>query len=165
VEGVAGVGDSWVGGEREEDLLDGGGGAVGGIGGGVVVVPLAGDMCGSPAARSCGGASGARCGWVGSACRSRAGGGAQCRWARRGYGWAGMPSAGEKKLRGRNALQIAISWYFLVLPPYPLSKTHMTGGTSVRGKTDPNWVRKVSELLAPGRPIRALASDASVTTG
>jgi hypothetical protein len=45
--GVAGVGGSWVGGEGEEDLLDGGGGAVGGVGGGVVVVLLAGDTCGS----------------------------------------------------------------------------------------------------------------------
>jgi hypothetical protein len=25
---------------------------------------------------------------------------------------------------GRNALQIAIIWYFMVLPPYPLPKTY-----------------------------------------
>jgi hypothetical protein len=149
VEGVAGVGDSWVGGEREEDLLDGGGGAVGGIGGGVVVVPLAGDMCGSPAARSCGGASGARCGWVGSACRSRAGGGAQCRWARRGYGWAGMLSAGEKVTRcfAETLSKLRFFLYFIALTPCHFQKKHMTGGSSVRGKTGPNWVRKVFNCL------------------
>jgi hypothetical protein len=43
---------------------------------------------------------------------------------------------------GRNALQIAIFWYFIVLPPYPLPK-HMTGGSAVRGKTRLIWLRKV----------------------
>jgi hypothetical protein len=52
----------------------------------------------------------------------------------------GKATLGEKNIYvfGRNALQIAIFWYFIVLPPYPPPKKHMTGGSSVRGKADPN---------------------------
>jgi hypothetical protein len=47
------------------------------------------------------------------------------RWARRRYRRAGMRGYGEKKIVfSRNALQIAIFWYFIVLPPYPLPKTY-----------------------------------------
>jgi hypothetical protein len=47
---------------------------------------------------------------------------------------------GEKKIDfGRNALQIVI---FIVVPPFR-SSCNLTSGSGVRGKTDPNWVRKV----------------------
>jgi hypothetical protein len=39
----------------------------------------------------------------------------------------------------RNALQIAIS---IVVPPFR-SSHNLTGGSSVRGKAGPNWVKKV----------------------
>jgi hypothetical protein len=57
-----------------------------------------------------------------------------------GYGGRVRPRTGEKKLYfGRNALQIAI------FPIY--FQKHMTGGSNVRGKSDPNWVRKVFNCL------------------
>jgi hypothetical protein len=39
---------------------------------------------------------------------------------------AGRRDVGEKNITffGRNALQNAIFWYFIVLPPYPLPKTY-----------------------------------------
>jgi hypothetical protein len=47
---------------------------------------------------------------------------------------------------GRNALQIAIFWYFIVLPPYPFQK-HMTGGSDVRDKAGRIWVSKIFNCI------------------
>jgi hypothetical protein len=50
----------------------------------------------------------------------------------------GMRGVGEKKISffGKKHSQNCDFWYFIVLPPYALRK-HMTGGSGVRGKTDP----------------------------
>jgi hypothetical protein len=49
----------------------------------------------------------------------------------------------KKSLFGRNAPQIASS---MVVPPF-WSSCNLTGGFGVRGKADPNWVRKVFNCL------------------
>jgi hypothetical protein len=58
-----------------------------------------------------------------------------------GMGWVGKTTSGEKinSFFCKNALQIAI---FMVVPPL-WSSCNLAGGSGVRGKTDPNWVRKV----------------------
>jgi hypothetical protein len=83
-----------------------------------------------------------RCRWV-DPTRQSAGGrrGARGWWAYRRYVRAGSRGVGEKNITFfcRNA-------YFIVLLPYPLQK-HMTGGSDMRGKVGPIWVRKVFNCL------------------
>jgi hypothetical protein len=56
-------------------------------------------------------------------------------------------AAGEKKfVVDRNAIQIAIFWYFIILPLYPLKK-HMTSGSIMRGKAGLIWVIKIFNCL------------------
>jgi hypothetical protein len=68
----------------------------------------------------------------------------ECRgstWVRR----EGKAGVGEKRISffGRNALQIVI----VMVVPHFWSSGNMTGGSSVRGKAGPNWVRKVFNYL------------------
>jgi hypothetical protein len=49
----------------------------------------------------------------------------------------------NKLLFGRNTPQIAI---FMAVPPF-LSSYNQTGGSDVRGKAVPNWVRKIFNCL------------------
>jgi hypothetical protein len=50
------------------------------------------------------------------------------RYSRCGHGgysrWVETTLVKKQFVFGRNALQIAIFWYFIVLPPYPLPKTY-----------------------------------------
>jgi hypothetical protein len=77
--------------------------------------------------------------------------GADCGWRRRYSGVGPVGTAvgkaaygcENKLLFGRNTPQIAI---FMVVPPF-LSSYNQTGGSDVRGKAVPNWVRKVFNCL------------------
>jgi hypothetical protein len=57
----------------------------------------------------------------------------------------GKVMLGDKNIMffGRNVPQIAV---FIIVPPF-LSSRNLTGGSGVRGKAGPNWVRKVFNCL------------------
>jgi hypothetical protein len=62
---------------------------------------------------------------------------------------AGMAGVGEKKMSlfGRNALQIAIFWYFIVFPPYPLPETY-DGWVRCEGYGGSDLVEKSFQLFS-----------------
>jgi hypothetical protein len=71
-----------------------------------------------------------------------------------------MQAQGKKSffVFGRNTLQIAMFWYFIVLHSFhPIHfQNHMTGESSVRGKVRPIWVRIVSIVFAPYKKVRPI---------
>jgi hypothetical protein len=63
-------------------------------------------------------------------------------------GWR-VQHVGKVGLGDKNVTFLAetlLNYDFMVVPPF-WSLCNLTGGSSVRGKADPNWVRKVFNCL------------------